>query len=236
MNPEEISKLQYFLFSPKNPSDLYLNVHNRVYQLWKNVWEQTLQELRLPTHELANEFGRQNRIVAICHQFQPVAIHLYSHFHLGSRASQESSYLAENYPPLFFEKLKQRGIKTVMSMEYMTVHPDWRKSRGSIHIGAVLGALGLNCMKLHQLDACIAPARKDHKVHLLAHAQGGESIISDVFNHNVICDLVLLERNKVIDHPNPDISQLVKQLWSSRIEDSSGPTSHSNQSQTSIAA
>ncbi len=236
MNFQEIQKLQYFLFPPKTPSNLYLCTHNKVYKLWKSIWEKTLADLHLPATNLADEFGRQNHIAAICYQFEPIAIHLYSHFHLDSRASQESSYMSANYPPLFFEKMKQRGIKTVMSMEYMTVHPDWRKSRGSIHIGAVLGALGLNCMKFHQLDACIAPARKDHKVHLLAHAQGGESIISDIFNHNVLCDLVLLERNKVIDHPNADISHLVKQLWSSRIEDSLNLTSNSNQSQTFIAA
>ena len=219
MNSSEIQNLQYFLFSPKNPSDLYLQIHNRTYDLWKMLWEKTLEELRLPTENLPNEFGRQNHIAVICHRFEPVAIHLYSHFHLESRASQECSYMRENYPALFFEKLKQRGLKTVMSMEYMTVHPEWRKSRGNLHIGAVLGALGLKCMEHHQLGGCIAPARKDHKVHLLAHAQGGESIIADVFNHNVLCDLILLQREKIKDHPDTGIAKIVDRLWSSRIED-----------------
>ncbi|MGZ3696096.1 MAG: hypothetical protein ACXWQO_18780, partial [Bdellovibrionota bacterium] len=137
------SAYQYYLLPSANPPAHLAGRHNQIHKFWKESWLEVLQQLKAETNQLDDDFLRQDFIASICTDAEVVAVHLYSIFALDTEASCAHRYLKGNYPPEFFEKLKAMGVRTVMSLEYLTVNPNWRKSQGAIHMGAVTGALGL---------------------------------------------------------------------------------------------
>lgn len=216
------SAYTYYLLPSANPPAHLVGLHNQIHGFWKESWQEVLRQLKADATQLGDDFVRQDLVAAICTGGEVVAVHLYSVFALDSDAARAHRYLTGNYPPEFFEKLRAKGVRTVMSMEYLTVSPNWRKSQGGLHMGAVIGALGLRVMEHYGVDAVIAPARRDHKVNEMAYAQGGECIIGNVMNHNVPCDLIAIQRQSVKDPP-PELARLRDQLWESRTHvDSAG--------------
>lgn len=208
---------QYLLLPSGNPPIEFVARHNQIYRFWKETWLEVLNGLKAESGGLADDFLRQDLIAAICTENGVAAVHLYSFFSLDADSSRQHHYLAGNYPQEYFDKLKSLGVRTVMSMEYLTVNPAWRKRKCDIHIGAALGGLGLKVMQYYGIDAAIAPARRDHKVHEMAYAEGGEGILTNVLNHNVPCDLIAIRRENVVPNPNPEVESLKNELWQSRV-------------------
>lgn len=212
--------LQYFLLPSANPPAHLVAVHNRVYTFWKSMWEKVMKDLKADASHLEEDFIRQDFIAAICSDQEVVAVHLYSFFALDSLAARDHRYLSGNYPKEFFEKVGKAGIRNVMSLEYLTVNPAWRKHSSKVHMGAALGALGLNVMCQYGIDAVIAPARRDHKIHEMAYAQGGDCIIPEVNVHGVSCDLIAIKRENIVC-PDKNVASLRDELWERRYHFSS---------------
>lgn len=208
-----MEQLRYYVLPSANPPPHLVGLHNTIYRMWHGVWAGTFRGLGLDPACLRDEFLRQDFVTAIVCNGQPVTVHLYSFFSIDCDAAREHAYLAGNYPALYFEKLRGLGVRDVMSMEYMTVHPDWRRARYPI----LAGGLALQVMKLYGADAAIAPARRDHKVHELAPMYGGESLIENVLNHNVACDLLLCRRSTMKPHDDPEIQLALEHLWKCRV-------------------
>jgi hypothetical protein len=211
------SPYQYYLLPSANPPPHLVNEHNKIYLFWLKLWRDLCRDLKVSDAQLEEDFHRQDLIAALCADSGVMAVHLYSFFSIESLAAREHRYLASNYPPSFFEQLKIQGVNTVMSMEYMTVNPEWRKRKSDIHIGAVLASLGLSLLDYYSIDAAIAPARRDHKVHELAHTFGGESILENVQNHNIACDLISIRKDKLQAHPQSAVESTRIDLWEKRI-------------------
>lgn len=216
MKAISVDKLQYCLLPSANPPPHKVKHHNDLYEMWHAVWTKTFADLKLDPACLRDEFVRQDFIAALFHDGQPIAAHLYSFFSIDCLAARQHGYLNGNYPEIFFQKLKQEGVRDVMSMEYMTVHPEWRKSKSIVHLPAVTAGLAFEVMKAYGGDAAIAPARLDHKVHLLAPPYGGVSLIKNVVNHNVPCDLLMCKKANLKPHDSPEIQALVDALWRKR--------------------
>lgn len=208
--------LRFLILPSANPPESQRSLHDDAYGLWQSVWIKTLQQLGLDPAGLDGEFVRQDLIACIAHGQQPLAVHLYSLFHVGCRAAREHHYLRSNYPELFFAKLAQLGVENVMSFEYMTVHPEARKRSQNLHLGAVLGGLALCTMRAFGAQAAVAPARCDHKINELAYAYGGEPVITGVTNHNVTCDLIAVRSDRICPYPDSAVQDQVTSLWNRR--------------------
>jgi len=211
-----LSQLRYLLLPSANPPPELLELHDKTFLLWREVWTETLAKLEFKSENLAEEFVRQDIVACIASGNEPVAIHLYSFFATDSLAARKHGYLSSNYPELFFAKLAKEKVRHVMSMEYMTVHPEWRKHKAALHVASALGGLGLRVAGHFGAQATIAPCRRDHKIHEMAYLHGGEPVIANVLNHNVPCDLVMVRMDKAKAHPDPELSGLVDRLWNSR--------------------
>ncbi len=217
MKPQiTLDQLRFHILPSSNPPTQKRSLHDNAYRLWSEVWTQTFAKLGIDKSALTGEFARQDLIACIAQDDQPLAIHLYSFYAIDSLASREHPYMRDNYPELYFARLAKAGVRTAMSMEYMTVHPDFRKGLSNVHLGIVLAGLAFTTMKNFGADAAIAPARRDHKVHELAYAFGSEPVIAKVTNHNVECDLVMCHRDKVKAHESPEVQALVESLWKGR--------------------
>lgn len=211
------SDFRYTIFSATNPPDRFIGLHDSAYELWLDVWTGVYSGLGLDTSVLKAEFGRQDMIATIFCGDEPVAVHLYSFFSTKSRASLDQSYMAQ-YPKEFYSGLEAAGLRSVMSLEYMTVNPAWRKGRFPVHMGSVLVGLSCEVMKYFGHEASIAPARRDHKVHEIAYAFGGEPVLANVISHNVPCDLLAIRADRCHEHADSAIRAMIADLWKHRIE------------------
>lgn len=212
------NNLQLYILPSANPPPHLVKLHDKIFEFWRDIWTQEFNTLHFDTAFLIDDFIRQDFIAAICLGSDVIAVHLYSLLAIDSLAARSHRYFSLNYPPIFFERLGNMNVRKVMSMEYLTVNPAWRKAQANIHIGAVMGAMALHLMEQHKLDAVIAPARRDHKVHELAYARGGDCIVENISNHNVSCDLIACRREKILPHPSKEVSALIAKLWTERLE------------------
>lgn len=209
--------LRYCLMPAANPNERVLAEHNKAFALWQQVWGAVFSQLQCDTGHMVDDFVRQDLIACLLQGEEPIAVHLYSFFSIDSDAARAHHYLKANYPEIFFAKLKTMNVRNVMSMEYMTLRPDRRKSKTpGPPIATVLGGLALKVMRHFGLEGAIAPARRDFKVHEMAHQYGGESVIANVMNHNVACDLIIVRDATVIPHPDAAVQTMVDALWHKR--------------------
>lgn len=216
MNNRQLENLRYYLLDPADAPGEH-QTQNKTFSFWQSTWETVLQGLGCDASVLVEEFVRQNLIATIFDGENPVAVHLYSFFSLNSKPASLHPYMKQ-YPPLYFDRLHELGVSRVMSMEYMTIHPDWRKHVTGFHLGAVLASLAFRVMRQYGADAAIAPARRDHRVHDLAYAYGGDCVVEKVMNHNVECDLIACRAAKINNHPSPLVCEWEEKLWASRTE------------------
>lgn len=218
-NINESFNFQYYLMPGKCPKNFeHIPFYNRIYTYWKIFWEDILKNLDGTTKINSDEFLRQDIVPVIMNGDEIVAIHLYTTFDLRCQTSIDHSYIAGNYPHSFIERLMEREATHLMSMEYLTVSPSWRKSRLGYSMAHVLLGLGLNVLKYEGLDAGIAPTRQDYKMHELAYTYGFDQIIPDVMMHNVKCDLVACFPQNIKHHPNLQVNRVVHELWENRID------------------
>ena len=207
-------ELRFCLMPSTNPPPSLVDLHNKTFSLWREVWGTVFSQLKYDTSHLEDDFVRQNLIACISRNGEPIAAHLYKFFSVDSQAARAQAYLRDNYPEIFFAKLRALNVRTVMSMEYMTLHPEWRRS--SARLATVLGGLALYTMREFGQDGAIAPCRKDFKVQEIAYAYGGECVIADVMNHNVLCDLVVVRNELLHPHATPEVQGLLDALWEKR--------------------
>lgn len=171
-------KLSYHLI-PGRSSDLSsinsLELHNRAFGFWREQWDQVLTSLD-GTKTEAGDFTRQDVIAAICDEEQILALHLYSLFRLDSAADQNHHYFNSSFEPAFIARMRDEGFKKVMSMEYLTVSPEVRRSSAlretKLSLAHVIMGLGTHMQRALGADAAIGPCRCDVKVDKLAQEFG----------------------------------------------------------------
>ncbi|MCM0605939.1 MAG: hypothetical protein KA715_07590 [Xanthomonadaceae bacterium] len=184
-----------------------------------NITKQAFQEVENQNFDhLHDDFVRQNVLGCICSEGEVVATFLHSFSSIYTDATRSFRYMDENFPEIFFQKIKNLGIKNVMTSHYLAIHPEWRKGTNQLQIAPIMVGLTLRVRDLFEADAFIGVWRRDRKVHELAYAQGGECIISNISSHNTPCDLILMNKTTPYTYPSKEVEQHVNYLWDNRIE------------------
>jgi hypothetical protein len=211
--------LQYYLLSARQPLHHQIELHDKVFKFWLSIWKPTLAELGYNDSHLHDDFIRQDLISCICHKDQVVGVVLFSFYSLGPLAVMDFRYMKDNFNDLFFKKIKKFGVRSVMSMQYVAVHPDWRgrKNPTAPPITALLTALANKVRDLYNIDAGIAPIRRDYNTTAASYEMGADCIMEKIKSHNTECDLVASIRRRTFPHPNPEIQNLVEHLWDNHI-------------------
>ena len=210
--------LRYVLL-PGNPGPEFRHrpLYNSVYRFWRDVWSAVFTEAGNPAALVADDFMRQDYIPVILSGDQVVAAHFYTFFDLYNAVTRDHRYFSI-FPPDVLSKLEDRRATYLMSMEFLTVNPEWRKAFVELSLAAVISSLGLRLMKTQGADAAIAPARKKTKVDQLAYLLGATCLKTDVSRGNLDCDLIAVFRDDVKPHTDPRVVSLVEDLWTARLD------------------
>lgn len=217
VNESRLNELEYVII----PGRLYHQpelegLHNQSFVYWKLFWRNVFTQNGCPEDLDEDSFVRQNMICMLKTKKEIVGMHLYSFYDLELAACLDHSYIKSSFTPDYIKKLQADGIKYVMSLEFLTVNPNWRKRQLGLSLGEILIGLSGQVLKSVNFDASIAPSRSDVGVTEMACNIGGEIVIPNIEIHKTVCDLIAINSKKIKNHPNDSINQWVHSLWGQR--------------------
>ena len=211
-------ELKYYMIDmTSHHSEAEVNIINRCYDHWFEAFQADLQSRGMNLNK--SEFHRA-RVLAVLECDGHIAgFHLYSVFDLRELPSQNHVYI-EGLPAATKQEISNRGSRSLMAMEYLTVTPDFRSIDVSAGIKSaeLLIRLGLKVMESLGLDAAIGVARIDRKVNSLADRIGCEEV-SLMEKYNNKCSLMYFDRrhHRVVGALH--VLRFVDELWKNKNTD-----------------
>jgi len=193
-------------------SEESLELHNRTFVFWNEFWANVFKEIS-GEKVRKDDFHRQNIVCILTHKSEIAAVHLYSYFHLDSLAATEHSYFQANYSGVSLELLRRSGVRSVMSMEYLTLNEKYRRSKIGLPIASVVIGLGYRVLCESGCQAMIAPCRRDLKVDVRAAEYGAEPFSEEFIHHEVPVVLMMTRTDRVQEHPDPEVRSSIEELW-----------------------
>jgi hypothetical protein len=199
------------------PGGQYSELYEQVYDAWKKTWIEVFTEVGSPEAFNSDSFFRAHLVPVILHKGQIAA------FYVANVYSLQSSWLRDHsYFSIFSEEarenLRSHGVRNVMSYEFMTVLPHWRKSSTGFSLAGLLAELGLRVRDDLACDAAVGVARLENKVNEIARCVGAFTLDKNARRGNLVCEIVGLL--KATDRPFPDarVHNLCVHLWNRRVQ------------------
>jgi hypothetical protein len=209
----DLTKLTYQIMAARFPlGENESTDRNVIYSAWYKLWSDVYNSSGSDYTLNADEFLRQDLVTCIKYNQQVAAIHLYSLFDLRCSADLESHYF-QFFSPHYIETLKKRNVETAMSMEFLTVMPEFRKSITGVSLASTIIQLGTHVFTQLAADAIIAPARRDVKVHEAAYDLGFECIEEDTLQRGFRCDLIACFQGRQRASRLTEVNNLATRLW-----------------------
>ena len=160
----DLNSLSYLIMPAKfSGTPPFLNLHNRIYEFWHQMFTDVLRSRDPQASVNPDHFIRQNRVAAIINNNDIVALHLYTFFNFSSVAARENPYFSD-FTKSTWGYLEKENLKHVMTMEYLSVNPSYRKSKSGFSFGEIMVGLGFKIMKESQQDCTLGIARQDMHV------------------------------------------------------------------------
>lgn len=207
-----MGKFQYHLFNPRDLNPETVKLSNEVYRLWRAVYSDVLGKVGEPLN--ADDFHRNDVVVCLTDNGKVFGFHLYSVFDLRSEALCDHHYM-KAFDALTLQKFRDRGIRTIMSMEYLTVAPEYRSRSSGMNWSEIIIALGSQLMQESPWDCWVGTARKDLRVRQRAE-KSGTTYFGSVMKMNYECEVLMTQKGEVSPLPDPEMRSLVDRLWAEK--------------------
>ncbi len=207
-----MGRIQYHLFNPRELSADTIQLSNDVYELWKTVYKDVLGKVGEPLNP--DDFHRCDVIVALTDDNKVFGFHLYSSFDLRSNALRDHHYM-KAFDDIIIGKFKARGINNMMSMEYLTVAPEYRSRNSEVNWSEIIIALGSKVMEAGPWDCLVGTARRDLNVRRKA-AKSGSNYFGSVIKMNYECEILMIKRGEVRALEDAKAALLLEQLWAEK--------------------
>ncbi|MEZ4815970.1 MAG: hypothetical protein R3A80_12335 [Bdellovibrionota bacterium] len=159
-----LSELDHTVFYGPTFSFYKSALHERIFTEWKVFWESHFQETKSSAQLFSDELLRTTYVLVLHKKELPIGILFSSIWNLWNPVHQHSRYLS-NYPAEVKSEFQALRYNSVLSLEYLTIRPDWRYSKCALPLSEVLLGLGLKMFHQNEnVDAAISIARRAVKV------------------------------------------------------------------------
>ena len=226
----KIRDAKYYILSGKlSPDSQHFEIYKNTYELWTKTWKKVFGDVGSFEAFSPDDFYRQDYIPVIASGNEPIAAHFYSLFHIDNPAAMDHHYF-EIFSEEVIASLRSRGIKKMMSMEFLTVNPEYRKTNTNISFAEIQIVLGSKLMSEINFDIALGVAIKAAKIDKMAIKLGFNVLDSHAKRGNLVCDIVGRHSFSVgeIFHPNSELNSYIENLWSNRIYGDGGILSSRN--------
>jgi hypothetical protein len=222
MNKKEVSMklakdFKYLILEKHNITDSnYLSLYTEVFEFWKATWKPIFEKVGSPQAFMVDDFYRQDLIPVILHKGQIVATNFYTIFNMSNPAASEMRYFSI-FPPEAMSWVKKYGKTSVMSMEFLAVHPEWRRQPGSTFSYAeALISLGFELMKHKNFDIAVGVPVKITGVQEMAKNLSCKVLAEGVQRGNLACDILGQDLGNIQPHSDENARTFINYLWLNR--------------------
>ncbi len=143
-------------------------------------------------------------------------------FDLRLNSSLDHHYIKALSPETPKKLLRDRQPRLI-SIEYLNVLPQWRKSHSSVLWTEVLIGLGLRLMDQSPADIIMGTPRTDVKVLEVCKNLEAIEVQEPILKMNYPCAVVIFQKQTQRKFKNSTTAQYVEGLWQSRIETGAQP-------------
>lgn len=181
---------------------------NDIYMMWRHTFGKVLENAGAELD--VGDFFRSHCAGVLTYQAEVVAFNLFTNFNFQLHAHRDHPYFKSLDKQVVDEVSAKSG--KVMTMEYFTVSPLWRKQNQEIHWGEILAGLGLHYLDQSSVELGVGTPRKDIKVDQMCERLGA-TIKGSVQKMNYECAVVVFEKKQVRSFANPLTRHWVNRLW-----------------------
>jgi hypothetical protein len=215
-----LDQLQYIILPGKlPPGSPYVSLHNQAYEYFKTFWRRVFADNGLSEPvQFEHDFYRMDFVTLLMHQQSIAGLHLYSFFNLELSAHCEHEYFQGNRGDVYLTNLKGHGAKSVLTMEYFTVDPNWRKKQIGLSLGPILGSLGTRIQLSCGADASLTRAREDVGSDRMFEELGGEALCKNVSMYNTPVSIMAAYSENVKGLTDFTSRRYVDKFWSERVD------------------
>jgi GNAT superfamily N-acetyltransferase len=216
-------KIKLYLFPGNYQGGEHQEAYEKAFTCWREVWESVFKnEMNQEKHLYADDFLRQDQVVALFAQGQCVGVAFMRTVNLKSSVVQNDSFFR-----FWQEEHRDKILKTsshISLASYFTVHPDFRQQGFGVCWKTLLLGLFVEAFRHGETDLMITAARKVRSNEKLCRKLGAKTLASDVPYltearaqiENEIADMVYWDKSpfKLDDEFTLDLQD---RIWSERI-------------------
>lgn len=201
-------KFNYAIVPLQQVCETQQELVNDIYTIWKNTFGRVLENAGAELD--IGDFFRSHNAGVLTYQEEVVAFNLFTNFNFQLHAHRDHPYFKSLDSDLIEAVTSKSG--KVMTMEYFTVSPQWRKQNKEIHWGEILAGLGLQYMDQSCVELGVGTPRTDLKVDQMCERLGA-NIRGYVNKMNYECAVVVFEKKQARAFENPLTRHWVNRLW-----------------------
>lgn len=210
----------YLLLNLHHHDPAHTPLINRVFEMWESTFAKVMDQA---DHELEpDDFFRSHQIGVLMFHDEIVGFNLFTLFDLSLLSTARHRYF-QSLGSCSPARLNSNKVNRVLTMEYFTISPSWRKQMRETPWGEILTGLGLKVLDHSSADAILGTPRMDLKVHEMCYRLGGYDFQEPVERMNYKCAVVLFPKMMQRCFVNPLTRHWVKKLPISKAALSSHP-------------
>lgn len=214
-----MNQYQFRIFNPRkiqdNPQEVELS--NQLYQTWAQVFSKVV--ISAGGKLDPDDYFRNDFALVLYDAEQVIGFSLCTEFDLRLMSSREHHYWKALAPQTLDLLQKDHHINRIMSMEYLTVLPDWRQTRAEqISWAEVVSGLGLLYQDHFAVDGLLGTPRADIRMSAICEGLGGVALQPPILKMNYPCSVHLFPKVQVgaRKFANPLTQHWAYELWNQR--------------------
>lgn len=191
---------------------------NKLYAIWKEAFNKVLEPKNAKVDP--DDFFRQHILFALFSNDEVIGFNLATAFDFHIDNHREHHFI-RGLTPDAIETMRSQNLHRVMSLEYSTLMPGWRKHQTTIVWAEVLASMALIYNDTYQVtDAVIGTPRIDVKMDQVCENIGFLTIKDLVVKMDYPCSVIAAPVTKNRRFNNIVTNKIVYELWNNRIDHS----------------
>lgn len=201
---------KFHLMSPHYVPDAQKDFFNYIYSTWKTTFTDVVESAGGKLDP--DDFFRNDHICVITHNHKIVCLWTMTMFDIDLHSSREHHYI-QALKQSSCNELAQTHLKRLVSIEYLNILPEWRRTAGNIAWVEVITGLGALIMDSSSADAMIGTPRIDLKVDQLATNVGALLLQEPILKMNYPCAVMVMAKAPSRTFKNEVTHQYVHALF-----------------------
>lgn len=192
------------------------NIYNLVFKYWETTWKEIFTNAGSPDSLNVENFLRQDIIICLHNDSEIAGIITSSLFNISADAIYDHPYLRA-FPISLIASLRSKGEGLILTGEYLSVKPEFRRNKAGIAISDALIGLLMKVFERTNASISLATTVRPAKVHKIGE-KFGWSELGNFTKYGLDCVLLQNSASQLRVHDDPNVNQSVEEFWTKRTD------------------